>query len=144
VKLRITILKYHSWYLCQISLQIMLFPILILHNLITELTISSTRLGLPYALLGVECGLEREVRNTRERREKGQQNKTKQNKKTITDNKNKKRGRYSVLCSSPRKPAWCLCTIIFSLQFLLRPCEIYIFKGIAFKWTQLETCKNSH
>ena len=25
---RITILKYHSWYLCQISLQIMLLPIL--------------------------------------------------------------------------------------------------------------------
>ena len=30
MKLRITILKYHSWYLCQISLQIMLLPILIL------------------------------------------------------------------------------------------------------------------
>ena len=30
VKLRLTILKYHSWYLCQISLQIMLLPILIL------------------------------------------------------------------------------------------------------------------
>ena len=29
VKLRIIILKYHSWYLCQISLQIMLLPILI-------------------------------------------------------------------------------------------------------------------
>ena len=29
VKLRITILKYHLWYLCQISLQIMLLPILI-------------------------------------------------------------------------------------------------------------------
>ena len=28
MKLRITILKYHSWYLCQISLQIMLLPIL--------------------------------------------------------------------------------------------------------------------
>ena len=28
VKLRITISKYHSWYLCQISLQIMLLPIL--------------------------------------------------------------------------------------------------------------------
>jgi len=27
VKLRITISKYHSWYLCQISLQIMLLPI---------------------------------------------------------------------------------------------------------------------
>ena len=27
--LRITILKYHSWYLCQISLQVMLLPILI-------------------------------------------------------------------------------------------------------------------
>ena len=30
VKLRITISKYHSWYLCQISLQIMLLPILII------------------------------------------------------------------------------------------------------------------
>ena len=29
MKLRITILKYHSWYLSQISLQIMLLPILI-------------------------------------------------------------------------------------------------------------------
>ena len=29
MKLRITILKYHSWYLCQISLQIMLLPVLI-------------------------------------------------------------------------------------------------------------------
>ena len=29
MKLRTTILKYHSWYLCQISLQIMLLPILI-------------------------------------------------------------------------------------------------------------------
>ena len=29
MKLRITILKYHSWYLYQISLQIMLLPILI-------------------------------------------------------------------------------------------------------------------
>ena len=28
MKLRITILKYHSWYLCQISLQVMLLPIL--------------------------------------------------------------------------------------------------------------------
>ena len=27
LKLRITISKYHSWYLCQISLQIMLLPI---------------------------------------------------------------------------------------------------------------------
>ena len=27
LKLRITILKYHSWYLCQISLQIMLLPV---------------------------------------------------------------------------------------------------------------------
>ena len=32
VKLCKTILKYHSWYLCQISLQIMLLPILILIN----------------------------------------------------------------------------------------------------------------
>ena len=30
MKLRITISKYHSWYLCQISLQIMLLPIRIL------------------------------------------------------------------------------------------------------------------
>ena len=29
---RITILKYHSWYLCQISLLIMLLPILITLN----------------------------------------------------------------------------------------------------------------
>ena len=28
MKLRIAILKYHEWYLCQISLQIMLLPIL--------------------------------------------------------------------------------------------------------------------
>ena len=33
MKLRITILKYHSWYLCQISLQIMLLPIQIQHSL---------------------------------------------------------------------------------------------------------------
>lgn len=33
----------------------------------------------------------------------------------------KKRERYSVLCSPPRIPAWCLCTITFSLQFLLQP-----------------------
>ena len=32
MKLRITILKYHSWCLCQISLQIMLLPILICFN----------------------------------------------------------------------------------------------------------------
>ena len=32
VKLRITILKYHSWYLRQISLQIMLLPILIIYT----------------------------------------------------------------------------------------------------------------
>ena len=30
MKLRITISKYHSWYLCQISLQIMLLPIQII------------------------------------------------------------------------------------------------------------------
>ena len=39
VKLRITILKYHSRYLCQISLQIMLLPILIniaLSNLLCD------------------------------------------------------------------------------------------------------------
>ena len=27
MKLRITISKYHSWYLCQVSLQLMLLPI---------------------------------------------------------------------------------------------------------------------
>ena len=32
MKLRITILKYHWWYLCQISLQIMLLPIQIRVN----------------------------------------------------------------------------------------------------------------
>ena len=38
MKLRITISKYHSWYLCQISLQIMLLPILLLiFNLFTPL-----------------------------------------------------------------------------------------------------------
>ena len=31
MKFRITILKYHSWYLCQISLQIVLLPIQIEH-----------------------------------------------------------------------------------------------------------------
>ena len=33
MKLRITILKHHSWYLCQISLQIMLLPILIIDKI---------------------------------------------------------------------------------------------------------------
>ena len=37
VKLRITILKYHLWYLYQISLQIMLLPILIC-NFTCEIT----------------------------------------------------------------------------------------------------------
>ena len=37
MKLRITILKYHLWYLCQISLQIMLSPILIC-NFTCEIT----------------------------------------------------------------------------------------------------------
>ena len=32
MKLRITISKYHSWYLCQISLQIMLLPIRITNS----------------------------------------------------------------------------------------------------------------
>ena len=32
MKLRITISKYHSWYLCQTSLQIMLLPILIMQG----------------------------------------------------------------------------------------------------------------
>ena len=35
--LRITILKYNSWYLCQISLQILLLPILI-YNFICKIT----------------------------------------------------------------------------------------------------------
>ena len=35
MKLRITISKYHSWYLCQISLQIMLLPILIKSKMTT-------------------------------------------------------------------------------------------------------------
>ena len=34
MKLRITISKYHSWYLCPISLQIMLLPIQIKHCLV--------------------------------------------------------------------------------------------------------------
>ena len=34
MKLPITILKYHSWYLCQISLQIMLLPVLISLNIV--------------------------------------------------------------------------------------------------------------
>ena len=33
----LTILKYHSWYLCQVSLQIMLLPILI-YNFTCEIT----------------------------------------------------------------------------------------------------------
>ena len=37
--LRITILKYHAWYLCQISLQIMLLPILIITITITIIII---------------------------------------------------------------------------------------------------------
>ena len=36
MKLHITILKYHSWYLCQISLLIMLLPILIRPRLYGE------------------------------------------------------------------------------------------------------------
>ena len=37
MKLRITILKYHSWYLSQILLQIMLLPIQIIKIKILEL-----------------------------------------------------------------------------------------------------------
>ena len=37
VKLRITISKYHSWYLCQISPQIMLLPILIFALLVISI-----------------------------------------------------------------------------------------------------------
>ena len=36
MKLHITILKYHSWHLCQISLQIMLLPILMEYIEITS------------------------------------------------------------------------------------------------------------
>ena len=43
VKFRITILKYHSWYLCQISLQIILLPIQIIVTLVTQ--------GLPSSFL---------------------------------------------------------------------------------------------
>ena len=43
MKLPITILKYHSWYLCQISLQIMLLPILILPKIYSgKITIFKT------------------------------------------------------------------------------------------------------
>ena len=47
LKLRITISKYHSWYLCQISLQIMILPVLLLllllllHTYIHKLYLSS-------------------------------------------------------------------------------------------------------
>ena len=41
VKLRITISKYHSWYLCQISLQIMLLPIQISITIETDISNSS-------------------------------------------------------------------------------------------------------
>ena len=37
MKLRITISKYHSWYLCQISLQIMLLPIQIIFSILVIL-----------------------------------------------------------------------------------------------------------
>ena len=37
MKLRITILKYHSWYLCQISPQIMLLPIQITFSILVIL-----------------------------------------------------------------------------------------------------------
>ena len=43
VKFRITILKYHSRYLCQISLQIILLPIQIIVTLVTQ--------GLPSSFL---------------------------------------------------------------------------------------------
>ena len=46
MKLRVTILKYHSWYLCQISLQIMLLPIQILtHNAIL---MDTTNVEVPF------------------------------------------------------------------------------------------------
>ena len=41
-QLRITISKYHSWYLCQISLLIMLLPIQILRNNTEALVISKS------------------------------------------------------------------------------------------------------
>ena len=47
VKLHITILKYHSWYLCQISLQIMLLPILKQHGL-CELSEINETLSIVY------------------------------------------------------------------------------------------------
>ena len=48
VKFRITILKYHSWYLCQISLQIMLLPILMSRNYrcVKFVNISKSSLGV--------------------------------------------------------------------------------------------------
>ena len=50
MKLRITILKYHLWYLCQISLQIMLLPIqmslvVFMPNITTNHAISYTKTG---------------------------------------------------------------------------------------------------
>ena len=48
MKFRITILKYHSWYLCQISLQIMLLPILMSRNYrcVKFVNISKSSLGV--------------------------------------------------------------------------------------------------
>ena len=38
----ITIPKYHSWHLCQISLQIMLLPILINHYMISAIRLAQS------------------------------------------------------------------------------------------------------
>ena len=68
VKLRITISKCHSWYLCQISLQIMLLPIQILENEIyfikyTAIVAGRQHWGLIYLqwnkplFLGLHCAV---------------------------------------------------------------------------------------
>ena len=60
---RITILKCHSWYLCQISLQIMLLPIQILHNS----TVSSFYNIILYcALFVVHCKQKRQTSRKRQ------------------------------------------------------------------------------
>lgn len=78
---------------------------------------------MPYALLGVEWGLQREVRNTRERREKGQQKKTK---------KQKEGEIQCVVLAAPNTRMMSLYNNLQFAIFITAP-EIYIFKGIAFK-----------
>ena len=48
MKFRVTILKYHSWYLCQLLLQIMLLPILMSRNYrcVKFVNISKSSLGV--------------------------------------------------------------------------------------------------